>query len=349
MKYSVLNLVPLREGQSFKEAIEDMVELAKKVEEYGYERYWITEHHNSPTIASSATALLILQTLLYTNKIRVGSGGVMLPNYNPYLVAEQYGTLETLFPSRIDLGLGRAPGTDLETAKVLRRNRTLHPDFERDIIELEGYFKNKKDVNAYPALGLDIPFYILGSSTDSAYLAAKLGLPYVFAAHFAPAAMEVAIKIYCHEFKPSEILEKPYVMLAMNAVLADTDEEAEILFTSHIQAILNLVTNNRRGILPPVENEEIIWQNYIKAKKVPHFGPVSFNLKDIINREQSIVRDMSGVSLVGSKKTAEKQLNELMKKVKIDEIMINSLIYSQEAQHKSYKLLAETIDEKFGR
>lgn len=349
MKYSVLNLVPLREGQSFKEAMDDMIELAKKVEEYGYERYWIAEHHNSPTIASSATALLILHALSNTNGIRIGSGGVMLPNHNPYLVAEQYGTLETLFPNRIDLGLGRAPGTDLQTAKVLRRDRTLHPDFERDIAELKGYFKNESTVNAYPALGLDIPFYILGSSTDSAHLAAKLGLPYVFAAHFAPAAMEVAIKIYCDEFKPSEILDKPYVILAMNAVIADTDEEAEVLFTSHIQAILNLVTNNRMGILPPVENEEIIWQNYIKAKKVPHFGPVAFNSKDIINRERSVVKDMSGVSLIGSKETTKKQLNELMKKVQIDEIMVNSLIYDQEAQHKSYKLLTEMMKEKFVR
>lgn len=347
MKYSVLNLVPLREGQSFKEAMDDMVELAKKVEEYGYERYWIAEHHNSPTIASSATSLLILHALSNTNRIRVGSGGVMLPNHNPYIVAEQYGTLETLFPNRIDLGLGRAPGTDLQTAKFLRRDRTLHLDFERDIAELESYFKNKNLVNAYPALGFDIPFYILGSSTDSAHLAAKLGLPYVFAAHFAPAALGVATRIYLDEFKPSEVLDKPYIILAMNAVLADTDEEAKILFTSHIQAILNLVTNNRMGILHPVENEEVIWQNHIKAKSVPHFGPVAFDSKDLISRERSVVEDMSGVSLIGSKETAWKKLQAITKELQIDEIMVNSLIYDQEAQHKSYKLLAEMMREKF--
>lgn len=347
MKYSVLNLVPLREGQCFKEAIDDMLELAKKVEEYGYERYWIAEHHNSKTIASSATQLLILHALNHTKKIRVGSGGVMLPNHNPYLIAEQYGTLETIFPDRIDLGLGRAPGTDLATAKVLRRGRNLHPYFETDLLELESYFKDCGSVNVYPAVGLNIPFYILGSSTDSAHLAAKLGLPYVFASHFAPGAMKVAIEIYRNEFIPSRNLEKPYVILALNAALADTDNEAKKLFTSHTQAVLNLITENRKGILPPVDSEDKVWENYIRAEKVPHFGPVAFELSDIISREKSIVEDMSGVALVGCIDTAKEQLNKIMENIKIDEIMVNSFIYDKEAQYKSYKLLAEMINEKF--
>ena len=186
MKVSILNLVPLRQGESYKVAMDRMVSLAKKAEELGYTRYWIAEHHNTHSVASSATQLLIQYALSNTEKIRIGSGGVMLPNHSPYLVAEQYGTLETLYPGRVDLGLGRAPGTDLETARAIRRGLGRESDFEREVMELSEYFRDTEVVHAYPAAGLTIPLYILGSSTDSAYLAAKLGLPYAFAAHFAP-------------------------------------------------------------------------------------------------------------------------------------------------------------------
>ncbi len=209
MKVSILNLVPLRQGESYKAAMERMVNLAKKAEELGYTRYWIAEHHNTHSVASSATQLLIQYALSNTEKIRIGSGGVMLPNHSPYLVAEQYGTLETLYPGRVDLGLGRAPGTDLETARAIRRGVGRESDFEREVMELSEYFRDTEVVHAYPAAGLNIPLYILGSSTDSAYLAARLGLPYSFAAHFAPTMMETAIRIYQENFKPSDVLEKP--------------------------------------------------------------------------------------------------------------------------------------------
>ena len=258
MKVSVLNLVPLRHGESFKDAMDAMVRLAKRVEDLGYTRYWIAEHHNMRSIASSATQLLIQHTLANTKKIRVGSGGVMLPNHSPYLIAEQYGTLETLYPNRVDLGLGRAPGTDVPTAMALRRTKDLKTDFERDLAELSGYFKGSNYVQAYPAHGLYLPFYILGSSTDSAYLAAKLGLPYSFAAHFAPTMMENAIAIYNRYFQPSAILDKPYVILGVNAILADTDEEAKRL----LQVI-------RKGLCPHFNLKKRCGENLSPQIKSP--------------------------------------------------------------------------------
>ena len=346
IKFSVLDLAYLREGQTYRESYQDLINLAKKAESYGYERYWIAEHHNSKAIGSSATQLLIQYTLAQTEKIRVGSGGVMLPNHSPYLVAEQYGTIETLYPGRLDLGLGRAPGTDIHTARALRRTIDLNTDFEKEIAELDSYFKGTSVVQAYPASGLQVPKYILGSSTDSAHLAAKLGLPYAFAAHFAPAAMEVAIRIYREEFKPSSELKEPYVILALNAIVADTDEEAKRLATSQTQAVLGLVTNEQKGILPP-KNEEDVWKDYIMATKVPHFGPIAFEIEGIVNREREVVESMTGLSLIGSPDTVSRQLKELRERVKIDEIMVNSFIYDQEAQIYSFKLLADVIKEQF--
>ncbi|MGX7112222.1 LLM class flavin-dependent oxidoreductase [Gemella cuniculi] len=347
MKLSVLNLAPLRDGDSFKDAIDAMVRLAEKTEEFGYTRYWIAEHHNMKSIASSATQLLIQLTLSNTKNIRVGSGGVMLPNHSPYLVAEQYGTLETLYPKRVDLGLGRAPGTDGQTARALRKTRDLNPNFEKDLSELKGYFKDTNSVHAYPAAGIDIPFYILGSSTDSAYLAAKLGLPYVFASHFAPAMMENAVAIYRHYFKPSEELDEPYVILGANAIVADTDEEAKKLSTTQLQSFLNIVTNEQKGLQPPVQSEEAVWKNYIAAVKVPHFGPIAFEHDEIISHEREVVEQMTKVSFIGSKETVSRQIADLKRRVDFDELMINSYIYDEKAQHYSYKLLAEVIKEKF--
>ncbi|MTB64550.1 MsnO8 family LLM class oxidoreductase [Streptococcus sp. zg-86] len=346
MELSALNLVPLRSGQNFHEAIEDMVELAQQLEGFGYKRYWIAEHHNSKTIASSATQLLIQHTLSQTNTIRVGSGGVMLPNHSPYLIAEQYGTLETLYPKRIDLGLGRAPGTDMQTAQALRRSDNLNPDFETDLAELESYFKDSSSVHAYPAAGLDVPFYILGSSTDSAHLAAKLGRPYVFAAHFAPAAMEEAIRIYRQEFTPSSYLDKPYLILALNAILAETDEEAKVLATSQTQTFLSIVTNAQKGLQPPKASEDDVWRHYVAAEKVPHFGPVAFTKDSLIRREKAIVQQMSAVTLVGSPDTVARQIAQLHSRVQMDEIMANSFIYDQTAQAKSYELLAKVIQKE---
>ena len=347
MKVSVLNLVPLRHGESFKDAMDAMVRLAKRVEDLGYTRYWIAEHHNMRSIASSATQLLIQHTLANTKKIRVGSGGVMLPNHSPYLIAEQYGTLETLYPNRVDLGLGRAPGTDVPTAMALRRTKDLKTDFERDLAELSGYFKGSNYVQAYPAHGLYLPFYILGSSTDSAYLAAKLGLPYSFAAHFAPTMMENAIAIYNRYFQPSAILDKPYVILGVNAILADTDEEAKRLSTTMIQSFLNIVTSNQKGLMPPLQSEEAVWREFIATNKVPHFGPIAFEIDNLISHEKEIVEKMTKVSFIGSKESVAKQIKDLQKRVKFEELIVNSYIYDEKAQYHSYKLLAEVIEENF--
>lgn len=343
MKLSVLNLVPLRQGEEFKEAIDRSIELAQKVEELGYERYWIAEHHNMKSVASSATQLLIQHTLAHTKTLRVGSGGVMLPNHSPYLIAEQFGTLEVLYPNRVDLGLGRAPGTDMETARALRRTENLYPDFKSELAELRSYFDDSASVHAYPAAGLDLPFYILGSSTDSAYLAAELGLPYAFAAHFAPAMMEEAIAIYRRNFQPSRYLDQPYVILGVNAILADTDQEAQRLATTQTQAFLNIITNQQVGLLPPLEDPEAVWDHYVESKHVPHFGPIAFRKEQLIDREKAIVSQMSAVSLIGSPMTVQTQLEALQKRVQIDEIMANSYIYDPQAQHRSYALLANVI------
>ncbi|MBQ9068719.1 MAG: LLM class flavin-dependent oxidoreductase, partial [Eggerthellaceae bacterium] len=247
MNYSVLDLVSLREGQTYKEAYDDQLALARAVEGFGYKRYWIAEHHNSKRIGSIATQLLIQRVLAATDHMRVGSGGVMLPNHSPYIVAEQYGTLETLYPGRVDLGLGRAPGTDMKTAMAIRRTNQLYPDFERDVTELVSYFEDTAAVHAYPAAGMDIPLYILGSSTESAYFAAKMGLPYSFAAHFAPADMEAAIQIYRSLFNPSKHLDAPYVILGINATLAETDAAAERLATTQLQSVLGILNETQQG------------------------------------------------------------------------------------------------------
>ncbi|STY60987.1 Alkanal monooxygenase alpha chain [Mannheimia haemolytica] len=254
-KLSILNLVPIREGQTAKQAVDSMVKLAKHAESIGIERYWIAEHHNMKNLASSATQLLIQHALSHTEKLRVGSGGVMLPNHSPYIVAEQYGTLETLYPNRVELGLGRAPGTDMRTATALRRNAQSLP-FPDEISELKGYFEGTNSVSAYPAQGLNVPFYILGSSPESAYLAAERGLPYAFASHFAPRFMDDAVRIYRTHFKPSEVLDKPYVILGVNAIAAETDQEAEQLATTQTQSFLNVVTNAQNYLQPPVESDD---------------------------------------------------------------------------------------------
>lgn len=343
MKYSVLDLACLREGETYAQAYDNQLELAQAVDGFGYERYWIAEHHNSKHIGSSAAQILIQRVLENTTNMRIGSGGVMLPNHSPYIIAEQYATLEVLFPGRVDLGLGRAPGTDIKTAKAIRRSEFLYPNFERDVAELISYFKDTADVHAYPAAGLHIPLYILGSSKTSAHFAAKLGLPYSFAAHFAPADMVEAVQIYRSEFVPSEDLSAPYVILGINAILADTDEEAQSLATTHTQSILGILNESNKGLLPPVKDEQELWDNYAPALDVPHFGPVAFDRDAFIGQEKTIVRHMSAVSLVGSPTTFLQQLEEVKQVVEIDEIMANSFIYDLEAQIHSYQLLAQAL------
>lgn len=344
MKVSILDLVTLREGQTYKEAMDDMIRLAQKAEDLDYERFWIAEHHNAKSIASSATTLLMQQALMATKHLRIGSGGIMLPNHSPYIVAEAFGTLETLFPGRVDLGLGRAPGTDMVTARAIRRSDNLNPEFPDDLALLQSYFEDTNTVHAYPAAGLSVPFYILGSSMDSAYLAAKLGLPYAFAAHFAPAMMEDAIEAYRRYFRPSKVLDKPYVILGVNAILADSNEEAESLSTTMEQSFLGLVTGQSSGLKPPMANREEVWKDYVAATKVPHFGPIAFERKDLIHRERTIVKQMTAMSLIGSPERVKEQLKDLQARVAVDELIVTSYIYDQTAQHYSYELLKQVID-----
>lgn len=325
---SVLNLAPIREGKDSKQAIEDLVDLAQATEEMGYKRYWIAEHHNTPTLVSSATSLLIKHTLEHTNTIRVGSGGIMLPNHAPLVVAEQFGTMATIYPDRVDLGLGRAPGTDMMTASALRRSKNDSVyTFPEDVQQLLTYFGPLEDqsyVKAYPGVETNIPIYILGSSTDSAYLAAELGLPYVFASHFAPRYMEDAIRIYRARFKPSQYLDKPYMMICLNVIAAETDEEAEFLSTTMKQFFLNVVRGTQMKLSPPVEDLNSLW------------NPM----------EKEAAEGMSSVTLMGSKETVKGQFKQFQDKYNVDEIMAVSYIYDEDKQKRSYEILKEIVDRK---
>lgn len=340
MKYSILNLLPVKDN--FSEAFTAMVNLAKIAEELGYERYWLAEHHNTPVIASSATAQLIQHTLSETSRIRVGSGGIMLPNHNPYLIAEQFGTLELLYPDRLDLGLGRAPGTDAVTTQALRRHQDRTHLFKTEIKELQGYFTGTNPVQAYPAKGLTIPTYILGSSTDSAYLAAELGLPYVFAAHFAPAQVSNAITIYRSQFKPSPVLEKPYVILAANASVADTDQEAEMHSTSLTQAFLGLVSGKQQLLSKPVESEQMLWHNRLTELYQSHPN----SAESLLKQEQAAVHNMLAMTLVGSPESVSRQIDHWKSQIHFDELMITAYIYDEQAQAYSYQLLADILKDK---
>ncbi|WP_100404671.1 LLM class flavin-dependent oxidoreductase [Bacillus solitudinis] len=326
---SVLNLAPIREGQGALEAIDAMVDLAQATEKMGYIRYWIAEHHNTPTLVSSATSILIKHTLEHTEHIRVGSGGIMLPNHSPLVVAEQFGTMATIYPNRVDLGLGRAPGTDMKTASALRRsqNDSSVYTFPDDVKALLTYFGSKElqgYVKAHPGVDTNIPIYILGSSTDSAYLAAKLGLPYAFASHFAPRYMEEAISIYYNQFKPSEYLDAPYMMVCLNVIAAESDEEAEFESTTMQQFFLNVVRGTQTPLSPPVENMDHIWSQ----------------------PEKEMAKSMSSVILKGSKDSIRDQLTRFQEKYKVDEIMAVSYIYDPVKQKRSYQLLKEVVDGK---
>ncbi|MDO5651870.1 MAG: LLM class flavin-dependent oxidoreductase [Moraxella sp.] len=327
---SILNLAPLRDGESFVQAVDDLVDLARFAEKLGYTRYWIAEHHNTPYLASSATSLLIQRVLDNTTHIRVGAGGVMLPNHSPFIVAEQYGTLAALYPRRVDLGLGRAPGTDPATARAIRRHQDdFAMSFPNDIDELQFYFADETSddsthsdkVRAYPAYGLHVPLYILGSSTESAYLAAHLGLPYAFASHFAPRFLVDAVEIYRREFRPSKVLDKPKVIAGVNAIVADSDSEAKLLSTTSLQFFLNVVTGSRSGMRPPVAN--------ITEQIPPHILQMAQN--------------MMACSLIGSPNTVKFQLDSLQSQIHADELMAVSYIFDKEAQRHSYQLLADVV------
>ncbi|MDQ0254734.1 luciferase family oxidoreductase group 1 [Evansella vedderi] len=326
---SVLNLVPIRQGQGTKEAIDAMVELAQATEKMGFIRYWIAEHHNTPTLVSSATPILIKHTLENTDHIRVGSGGVMLPNHSPLVVAEQFGTMATIYPDRLDLGLGRAPGTDMLTARALRRSQTDSSvyTFPDDVESLLTYFApedRQSNVKAYPGVGTNIPIYILGSSTDSAYLAGKLGLPYAFASHFAPRYMEEAISIYRREFQPSEFLDAPYMIVCLNVIAAETDEEAAFEQTTMHQFFLNVVRGSQIPLSPPVKSMEGIWK--------PH--------------EKEMALSMSSVTILGAKNSIREQLKSFQEKYHVDEIMAVTYIFDPDKQKRSYEILKQVVDGK---
>ena len=321
---SILELVTVVEGGTFSTAISNTVEVAKNAEKLGYKRIWMAEHHNMEYIASSATSVLIGHIAGKTNRIRVGSGGIMLPNHSPLVIAEQFGTLETIYPNRIDLGLGRAPGSDQLTAMALRRNQETAHNFPEDIRQLQTYFSaDNRDakVRAFPGEGLDIPIWILGSSTDSAYLAAEMGLPYACASHFAPAQFRAAIKIYRNNFKPSDVLEKPYVMACVNVLAADTDEEANVLLTSLINLFVGIITNKRKPLKP--------------GGKLPEV----YQIPEV----RQAVNNMLACTFYGSKETLNKNLSAFIEETEVDELMIASHIFDLETKLKSFSILHEAL------
>ena len=326
IKYSVLDLVPLVEGISTKEAIDRSVDLAQHAERYGYQRFWISEHHNMESLASSSPVILINQVAQNTQSIRVGSGGVMLPNHAPLVVAEQFGTLASIHPNRIDLGLGRAPGTDQRTAMALRRyQQETVQDFPNNIDELQMYLSEENStapVRATPGEGLDIPLYLLGSSTFSAQLAGKKGLPYAFASHFAPTHLHDALRLYHQHFKPSTQLEKPYTMACLNIIAADTDEEAEYLATSAKKFMLGVIRNTRKPIPPPVKSMEGEWSTM----------------------ERMQIEKMMFYSFIGSKETIAQGLQTFVEETRVNEIIVIANIYDQAARLKSYQLVSEVFD-----
>lgn len=320
---SVLDLVPVLSGGTPADSFRNMIDLARRAEQLGYTRYWMAEHHNMEGIASSATSVLISHVAGGTSTIRVGSGGIMLPNHSPLVVAEQFGTLESLFPGRIDLGLGRAPGTDQLTAAALRRNPDgAGEDFARNLAELRQYLSADNvdsKVRAIPGEGLDIPVWLLGSSTYSAQLAGILGLPFSFASHFAPNLLFTALQVYRDSFRPSHILKKPYVMACVNVVAADTDEEAERLATSLFVSFLNVLKGTRTTLQPPAEDMDLLWN------EAERYG----------------VQQMLTYTFIGSAGTVGREMQAFADKTGVDEIMAASMIYDHEARVRSYKILSE--------
>jgi luciferase family oxidoreductase group 1 len=321
---SVLDLSPIVEGHDAAHALRNTLDLARHAEQWGYRRYWLAEHHNMPGIASAATSIVIGHVAGGTKTIRVGAGGIMLPNHSPLAIAEQFGTLESLYPGRIDLGLGRAPGSDGLTARALRRSSLADAAdaFPQDVIELIAYFRGHGGpVQAVPGAGLQVPIWILGSSLFGAQLAAALGLPYSFASHFAPGQMMQAIEVYRERFEPSEQLDRPYVMLGFNVFAADTDEEARLLFTSLQQAFVNL----RRGMpgrLPP---------------------PVAGFEEQLSPAERGMIAQALSSSAVGSPETVRRGVEAFIARTGADELIVTSQIFDHAARLKSFEITASLL------
>jgi luciferase family oxidoreductase group 1 len=320
--FSVLDLSPIAEGSNAAESFRNTLDLAQHGERWGFNRFWLAEHHGMPGIASAATAVLIGHVAAGTSRIRVGAGGIMLPNHSPLVIAEQFGTLESLFPGRIDLGLGRAPGSDHITARALRRNLASDSDeFPQDVAELMDYFSSEQTqpVRAVPGAGLNVPLWILGSSLFGAQLAAALGLPYAFASHFAPTQMMQAIALYRATFRPSAQLDKPYVMLGFNVFAADTDEEAKFRASSMQQAFVDLRSGRPSRLRPPVDD---YWNR---------IGP----------QERALLENVLACSAVGSPETVSRELQAFIAHTGADELMITSQIFEHSARLRSYEITAD--------
>jgi luciferase family oxidoreductase group 1 len=320
--FSILDLSPIVQGGDAAEALRNTQDLARHAESWGYHRYWLAEHHNIPSVASAATAVVIGAVASVTSTIRVGAGGIMLPNHAPLVIAEQFGTLESLFQCRIDLALGRAPGTDQVTARALRRTLTSDVDsFPQDVLELMMYFKAPQGqaVKAIPGAGLKIPIWILGSSLYGAQLAAELGLPYAFASHFAPALMMNAIEVYRSRFRPSDDLKHPHVMLGINVIAADTDEEARRLFTSHQQAFVNL-RRGTPGPLPPPDERAV---------------------RQLSAQERWELDQTLAVAVVGSLATVQQGIEEFIGRTNADELIIVAQVFDHAARLRSYEMTAQ--------
>ena len=318
---SVLDLAPVVEGGDAAEALARSLDLAQHAERWGYRRFWLAEHHGMPGIASAATAVVIGHVAAGTRTIRVGAGGIMLPNHSPLVIAEQFGTLASLYPGRIDLGLGRAPGSDQLTMRALRRGPLAAETFPGDVIELMEYFRGDRSgrgVRAVPGEGLDVPIWILGSSLFGAQLAAELGLPYAFASHFAPAALLPALELYRAGFKPSPRLDRPHVMLGVNLFAADTDEAGRRLFTSLQQAFVNL-RRGHPGKLPP---------------------PDDGFLERLPPGDARLIEETLSVSAVGSPESVRRALENIVARTGADELMLTSQIYDHEARLRSFELAA---------
>jgi luciferase family oxidoreductase group 1 len=325
--YSVLDLATVVEGKTPADSFHNSLELARQAEQLGFTRYWFAEHHNMAGVASSATSVLIGYIAGGTSTIRVGSGGIMLPNHAPLIIAEQFGTLASLYPGRIDLGLGRAPGTDQLTAMAIRgQNFGAEHNFPQDIQKLQQFFSAENSVSnvrAIPGEGLNIPIWVLGSSTDSARVAATMGLPYAFASHFAPAYFLEAISLYRRNFQPSAQLKTPYVMACVNVMAADTDAQANKLATSVKQLFLGIVTGKRKKLQPPVDNMNEIWNEAAEAA----------------------VMQMLAYSFIGSAEKIKNQLQQFAEQTQVNEIMATSHIYDHQAKLHSYKLFSEAMQQ----
>ncbi|MCB8837431.1 LLM class flavin-dependent oxidoreductase [Aurantimonas sp. VKM B-3413] len=324
LPYSVLDLSPVPEGTDARTALLNSADLARHCEALGYHRFWMAEHHNMPGIASAATSVALGFVASQTERIRIGAGGVMLPNHAPLVIAEQFGTLATLYPDRIDLGLGRAPGTDMGTARALRRNLEASDSFPQDVVELMAYFEPAGDgqrLRAIPGEGTRVPLFILGSSLFGAQLAAHLGLPYAFASHFAPGALDQALEIYRETYRPSERWREPYFILAANVFAAETDEEAVYLKSSMQQAFVNLRTGNPGKLPRPIDD-------FVKRT-----DPAA----------RAMVDQALSVSATGSPQTVERALADLVRRYSPDEIILTGQIHDHAARKRSFAIAAEAM------